>query len=307
MPVFAYFGPAGTFTEMALDAILQRDDHPEPVEKRPLSSPIAVIAAVRAGEADYGCVPIESSLEGAVPATMDALVPQAGQRRVQAYAEVSLDIAFTIAARDRTPAADVRTIAAYPVASAQVRRSVAETFPNAEFVIATSNAAAAADAAAGRADAAVTTAAAARLHGLTAIADHMADADDAVTRFLLLGPPGPPTPATGTDRTAVILDLPNVPGSLVSAMNEFATRGVDLTRIESRPRGSGAPGQYRFYLDACGHIDDAAVGEALRALHRTSERVVYLGSWPIDRGIPDVPPDHTESHDWFDRLMEGTD
>jgi prephenate dehydratase len=307
VPVFAYFGPAGTFTEMALDEILARAPHDETVEKSPLASPLAVIAAVRSGTADFGCVPIESSLEGAVPATMDALVPHDGQRRVQAYAEVSLDIAFTIAAR--TPISDdaVRTIAAYPVASAQVRRSVGERFGNAEFVIATSNAGAAADVAAGRADAAVTTAAAARLHDLTPIAEHVADSDDAVTRFLLIGPPGRPTPATGTDRTSVILDLPNVPGSLVTAMNEFATRGVDLTRIESRPRGAGAPGQYRFYLDACGHIDDAAVGEALRALHRGSERVVYLGSWPIDRGIPDVPPDHSESHDWFARLLEGTD
>ncbi len=307
VPVFAYFGPAGTFTEMALDAILATRPDGETIEKAPLPSPLAVIAAVRAGDADFGCVPIESSLEGAVPATMDALIPHDGQRRVQAYAEVSLDIAFTIAARTATPADDVRTIAAYPVASAQVRRSVGDRFPNAEFVIATSNAGAASDVAAGRADAAVTTAAAAALRGLVPLAEHVADADDAVTRFLLLGPPGPPTPATGADRTSVILDLPNVPGSLVGAMNEFATRGVDLTRIESRPRGAGAPGQYRFYLDACGHVDDAAVGEALRALHRTSERVVYLGSWPIDRGVPDVPPDHTESHDWFARLLEGTD
>lgn len=307
MPVFAYFGPAGTFTEMALDAILAPRSDAGSADKRALSSPLAVIAAVRAGEADFGCVPIESSLEGAVPATMDALVPRDGQRRVQVYAEVALDIAFTVAAREQTSTDTVATIAAYPVASAQVRRSVAEQFPNAEFVIATSNAAAAADVAAGRADAAVTTAAAARLHGLVSLADGVADADDAVTRFLLLGPPGSPTPATGADRTSVILDLPNTPGSLVAAMNEFAMRDIDLTRIESRPRGSGAPGQYRFYLDARGHVNDAAVGEALRALHRTAENVVYLGSWPIARGTTSLPPDHSESHEWFARLLEGDD
>ncbi|WP_165943065.1 prephenate dehydratase [Gordonia zhaorongruii] len=306
MPVFAYFGPAGTFTEMALDAILaERSD--ESATTLAISSPTAVIAAVQSGEADYGCVPIESSLEGAVPATMDALVPSTGRRRVQAYAETSLDIAFTIAAREPLPADRVRSIAAYPVASAQVRRSVAERFPAAEFVIATSNAGAAQDVAAGRVDAAVTTAAAARLHGLTALADGVADSDDAVTRFLLLGPPGPPPAPTGADRTSVILDLPNRPGSLVTAMNEFATRGIDLTRIESRPRNVGAPGQYRFYLDASGHVSDAAVGEALRALHRSSERVIFLGSWPVDRIGRSTTPDHGESYEWFSRLLEGTD
>ncbi|WP_420041349.1 prephenate dehydratase [Gordonia sp. MP11Mi] len=305
MPVFAYFGPAGTFTEMALDAILAARSDADSADKRALGSPLAVIAAVRAGEADFGCVPIESSLEGAVPATMDALVPHDGQTRVQAYAEVALDIAFRVAARE--PIADdaVTTIAAYPVASAQVRRSVAEKFPNAEFVIATSNAGAAADVEAGRADAAVTTAAAAALHDLVTLADGVADADDAVTRFLLLGPPGPPPPPTGADRTSVILDLPNTPGSLVSAMNEFAMRGIDLTRIESRPRGAGAPGQYRFYLDACGHVNDAAIGEALRALHRAAENVIYLGSWPKDRGAAAEPPDHRESHEWFANLLQG--
>lgn len=303
VPVFAYFGPAGTFTEMALDAILATRS--EAADKRALASPPAVIAAVRSGDADFGCVPIESSLEGAVPATMDALVPHDGQTRVQAYAEVALDIAFTVAAREPAAHTAVTTIAAYPVASAQVRRSVVELFPNAEFVIATSNAGAAADVEAGRADAAVTTAAAARLHSLVTLADGVADADDAVTRFLLIGPPGPPPEKTGADRTSVILDLPNTPGSLVSAMNEFATRGVDLTRIESRPRGPGSPGQYRFYLDACGHIDDAAVGEALRALHRSAENVVYLGSWPTHRPGAAAPPDHRASHDWFERLRKG--
>ncbi|GAA4681584.1 prephenate dehydratase [Gordonia humi] len=307
MPVFAYFGPAGTFTEMALDAVLANRPDAADVVKAPLASPLAVIAAVRTGEADFGCVPIESSLEGAVPATMDALVPRDGLPRVQAYAETALDIAFTIAARTPIPHDEVTTIAGYPVATAQVRHSVGEHFPNAEFVIANSNAAAAADVADGAADAAVTTGAAARLHGLIPLVDGVADSDDAVTRFLLLGKPGPPTPATGADRTGVILDLPNRPGSLVSAMNEFATRGVDLTRIESRPRGAGAPGQYRFYLDACGHIDDAAVGEALRALHRSAERVVFLGSWPIDRGVAAPPPDHRESHEWFARLLRGDD
>lgn len=315
MSVFAYFGPAGTFTEMALHRLLERgaprgdgdSRGDDPVETLAADSPAAAIALVRDGRADFACVPIESSLEGSVPATMDALVPAPGQHRLQAYAEVALDIAFTIAARTPLTADEVRTIAAYPVASAQVRKSVQRLFPNAEFLLASSNSGAAQDVSAGRADAAVTTPIAAELHGLAPLAEGVADADDAVTRFLLLGRAGEPTARTGLDRTSVILDLPNRPGSLVAAMTEFASRGVDLTRVESRPRGSGAPGQYRFFMDAAGHIDDAAVGEALRALHRGAERVVYLGSWPVDRDGAAGPPDHTESIDWFTALRKGGD
>ena len=136
------------------------------------------------------------------------------------------------------------------------------------------------------------------------IADGVADADDAYTRFLLIGAPAPPPAATGADRTSVILDLPNVPGSLMTAMDEFASREIDLTRIESRPRRD-VPGSYRFYLDAVGHIDDDAVGEALRALYRRCERVVFLGSWPCDRPTGAPPPDTADSVAWFEGVRSG--
>ncbi|MFZ2510355.1 MAG: prephenate dehydratase [Gordonia sp. (in: high G+C Gram-positive bacteria)] len=310
MTVFAYFGPAGTFTEMALNLLLERravevDDQ---VSTVPANSPAAAIALVRSGEADYACVPIESSLEGSVPATMDALVPRDAEHRVQAYAEATLDIAFSIAGREALPTDQVRTLAAYPVAAAQVRERIQQQFPHAEFVPASSNSGAAQDVSLGKADAAVTTPIATELYELVPIAENVADSPDAHTRFLLIGRAGRPTPRTGADRTSVILDLSNRPGSLVAAMTEFASRGVDLTRIESRPRRQGASGQYRFFLDAAGHLDDAAVGEALRALHRTAERVVFLGSWPVDRNNGASPPvDHTESINWFTELTEGGD
>lgn len=315
-PVIAYFGPAGTFTEMALQRLLTArlplQDVPAlagPVTTIAAPSPTATIAMVRDGVADYGCVPIESSLEGSVPATMDALVPVDG-RRVQVFAEVTLPIAFTVAAARALEPERVRTVAAYPVASAQVRLSIERLYPNASFVIASSNSGAAIDVVEGRADAAVTTGPAARLHGLTVLADGVADAQDAVTRFLLIGRPAPPPARTGSDRTAVILGLPNEPGSLMRAMDEFATRKVDLTRIESRPRrdlrlDKTSAGQYRFYLDAVGHIRDDAVGEALRALHRNVESVVFLGSWPAENEVGSPPPDTAESVDWFTGQLQG--
>ncbi|NMO04364.1 prephenate dehydratase [Gordonia sp. TBRC 11910] len=325
MPVIAYFGPARTFTEMALDAILAGrrpvallDAADADIERVAAPNPPAAIAMVRSGAADFACVPIESSLEGSVPATMDALVPVDGVR-VQVFAEVILDIAFTIAAATPLQPDAVRTVAAYPVASAQVRETVARLFPNADFIVASSNAAAAQDVSNGLADAGVTTRPAAQALGLVALADGVADADDAATRFLLVGRPAPPDPPSGADRTAVILNLPNEPGSLMSAMNEFATRGVDLTRIESRPRRGGVversvdgrampsrSAHYRFFLDAVGHLDDDAVGETLRALHRGSDSVVFLGSWPADRGqLGAQPPDHSESVQWYESLRRG--
>ena len=139
----------------------------------------------------------------------------------------------------------------------------------------------------------------------------MSDAVDATTRFLLVGRPVSPPPRTGTDRTAVILELPNEPGSLMSAMNQFASRGIDLTRIESRPRrdpatGESNPGQYRFFLDAVGHIDDDAVAEALQALFREADRIVYLGSWTARGVIGSPPPDQAASSEWVSAMRRGT-
>lgn len=305
MSAIAYFGPSGTFTEMALDRLLvdavAAPGHPAidaDCTRRSAASPPAVIELVRSGAVDLGCVPMESSVEGAVPATMDALVAGA---RVQIFAETVLDIAFTLAARSDTET--VTTIAAYPVAAGQTRESLERLYPSARIIPAASNAAAAADVAEGRADAALTTALAAGMHGLTVVADGIADSADATTRFVLLGLPAPVPARTGDDRTSVVLDLPNEPGSLMRAMSEFAGRGIDLTRIESRPRRSERG--YFFYLDAAGHIDDPAMAEALAALHAYARTVTFLGSWPAARGNGAAPPDHSASQAWVESLRDG--
>lgn len=305
MSAIAYFGPSGTFTEMALDRLLGQAvpaiGHPEiavDATRRSATSPPAVIELVRSGAVDFGCVPMESSVEGAVPATMDALVAGA---RVQIFAETVLDIAFTVATR--ADADSIGTIAAYPVAAGQTRESLDRLYPSARIIPAASNAAAAADVAEGRADAALTTALAAEMHGLTVVADGVADSADATTRFVLLGRPAPVPPRTGDDRTSVVLDLANEPGSLMRAMSEFAGRGIDLTRIESRPRRSERG--YYFYLDASGHIDDAAMAEALAALHAYARTVTFLGSWPAARGNGAAPPDHSASLAWVESLRNG--
>ena len=178
MPAVAFFGPAGTFTEMALDRLLADVvpgidglDVPADADRLAEQSPRAVIEAVRAGAAEWGCVPMESSVEGAVPATMDALAQGAP---VQIVAEVVVDIAFTVAAREVLDADAVTTIAAYPVAAGQTRESLERLFPSASVVPASSNAAAAEDVAAGGPDVALTTPIAARAHGLVPLAEDVA-------------------------------------------------------------------------------------------------------------------------------------
>lgn len=304
MPGIAYLGPEGTFTEAALRALTANGLIPtgdEQITPIPTESTVAALAAVRAGEADFACVPIENSIDGSVIPTLDSLADGAP---LQVYAELTLDVAFTIAVRPGTRGADVTTIAAFPVAAAQVKRWLSANLPKAELVPANSNAAAAQDVAAGRADAAVSTALATERYGLDSLAADVVDEANARTRFVLVGCPGPPPKCTGADRTSVVLQLDNVPGALVAAMTELAVRDIDLTRIESRPTRTGL-GTYKFFLDFVGHIDDDSIAEALRALHRRCADVRYLGSWPTGEVVGAAPPPMDEAALWLDRLREG--
>ena len=307
MPSVAYLGPEGTFTEAALLQMANAGAIPgapsgiSAVTPLPLDSADAALAAVRDGDADYACAPIENSIEGSVVPTMDSLAVGAP---LQIYAEHTLDVAFSIVVRPETQAASVSTVAAFPVAAAQVKRWLAAHLPGAIVIPASSNAAAAHDVAAGRADAGVSTALAARRLGLSALGAGVVDEPNARTRFVLAGPPGPPPARTGADRTSVVLRLDNVPGALVSAMTEFAIRDIDLTRIESRPTRVEL-GTYFFFLDCVGHIDDDPVAEALQALHRRCADVRYLGSWPTGAAVGATPPVTDEASRWLTGLREG--
>jgi len=256
---------------------------------------------VRSGGADFACVPIENSIEGSVLPTLDSL---AGGPPLQIYAELTLDVAFTIVTRPGTHAGAVRTVAAFPIAAAQVRRWLGEHLPDAEVVPANSNAAAARDVADGRCDAGVSTDLAAHRYGLTVLAAAVVDEPNARTRFVLVGRAGRPPARTGADRTSVVLRIGNAPGALVSAMSEFGIRDIDLTRIESRPTRTEL-GTYIFFLDCVGHIEDSAVAEALKALYRRCAEVRYLGSWPTGEVAGAVPPRVGDADRWLAGLREG--
>jgi prephenate dehydratase len=299
----AYFGPEGTFTEAALLKMTAAGMVPADgaIEQIAAEGAASALQKVRDGAADYACVPIENSIDGTILPTLDSLAYGAP---LQLFAELTLDVAFSIAARKGLSAAEVKTLAAYPVAARQVREWVAHNLPGVEVVPANSNAAAAIDVAEGRADAAVTTALAAGRYGLTELAEGVVDEANAATRFVLAGLPSSPPARTGADRTSVVLRLTNTPGALVQALTEFAIRDIDLTRIESRPTRIEL-GTYIFFLDCVGHIDDIAVAEALKALHRRCEDVRFLGSWPTGSAIGSMPPEMDEASRWLQRLRDG--
>ncbi|MEU7763595.1 prephenate dehydratase [Nocardia sp. NPDC049190] len=300
MPRIAYFGPSGTFTEMALAELESSGAFDGPVERVAAPSQGSALDLVRSGDVEAAVVPIESSVEGSISATLDSL---AIGPRLQIVAETELEVSFTILAKPGTTIQAVRTLAAYPVAAAQVRLWVAQHLPDARPYTSASNAAAAEDVVAGKADAAVSTALAGERLGLVALASGVADHEQAITRFVLCTRPRVAPAASGADRTSIVLELPNEPGSLMRAFAEFATRGIDLTRIESRPTRTGM-GTYRFYLDCVGHIDDTAVAEALKALHRTA-RVRFLGSWAATSATGSPPPSDESAAEWLVQLRKG--
>ena len=295
----AFLGPAGTFTEAAMQHFAADLDSPEGL---PVNSPAEALAAVRSGAADYACVAIENSVDGPVTATFDAL---ADGSRVQIYREVDLPVSFSILVRPGS--SDRTTFSTHPVAYQQVRGWLEQNLPDVEYVPAASNGAAAQAVARGEVDVAAAPARAAEVFGLDSIAENVADVAGATTRFVLVGPAGKPTERTGNDRTSVIFTLPNEPGSLVGALQEFAHRGVDLSRIESRPLRT-VFGNYRFHADLIGHIEDQPVAEALRALWLRAGNVVFVGSWPSAVELGEGPRDLArlkEADDWVAQARNG--
>jgi len=301
---YAYLGPRGTFSEAAL-AAFDPGAHQEAV---PCPSIQAALDAVRTGEAERAIVPIESSVEGAVTATLDEL---ATGPDLAICAELLLPVTFALLARQGTGLADVKTIGGHPQAQAQCRRWLGAHLPDAEWLPASSNAEAARQAADASLDAALAGAFAAERYGLEILASGVNDVPDAVTRFVVVASPGPVPAATGADRTSLVAFLrEDHPGALMELLTEFAVRGINLTRIESRPTGDGL-GKYCFSIDCEGHLDDARVGEALMGLRRVCADVKFLGSYPRhDGGRAQVRPgtsdtEFAQAAAWLGRLRYG--
>jgi prephenate dehydratase len=297
---YAFLGPEGTFAHAAAQQLRTSD-----ATLLPYGSVTQAIDALHAGSVDGAVVPLENSVEGAVPATLDAL---STDQPLVIRAETFLPVVFDLMARPGTTLADVRTIATHPHAEAQVRRYLLSTVPDASVALVGSTAAGAQAVSRGEFDAAVAPVLSAGRYGLSTLAHDIADNSGAVTRFVLLTAPQPPEPPTGNDRTTLVTYLrDNHSGALLQILTEFAARGVNLTRIESRPTKNRI-GQYCFSIDCEGHLADARVADALAALHRVCAGVRYLGSYarqdgkqdPVASGCTDG--DFAEAAGWLARI-----
>jgi prephenate dehydratase len=319
VPRYAYLGPAGTFTEAALRQVVAPDE----AEYVPQVDVVSAIEAVRSGDADFAVVAIESTVEGGVTATLDALA--VGEPLVL-LREVLVPVDFTLAAAPGLTLADVRRVAAHPHAWVQCRRWLTAHLPGAVHVPATSNTAPAAliadslevasagDPAAGLQlgfDAALVPPAAVESYGLAVLAEHVADNPSLVTRFVVVSRPGEVPPPTGADKTTLDVHLPsNDAGALLTMLEQFAVRGVNLSRIESRPVGDSL-GRYSFSIDAEGHIAEERMGEALVGLHRVCPHVRFLGSYPRADDVRAVvrigtsDRDFRDAREWLGQLRDG--
>ncbi len=302
MPTIAYFGPEGTFSEQAARAA--RPDH----TFIPVATVPEALTAVRQGRADLACVPVENSVEGAVSATMDAL---ALEDPLVAIAEVVLPVKFSLLVRPGATMADIKTVASHPHALAQVQDWLRAQLPGANQLASTSTSAAAVGVLDNLYDAAITAPVAADHYALDVLHTGIADVDDAVTRFLVLGRPGALPAPTGSDRTSIAaVAAYQRTGVLAEMLTELALRGINLSRIESRPL-KGRLGEYRFYLDFDGHIAERRVGDALAALHRRCQHVRFLGSYPkadpapTIAGADNTDEDYLAADEWVSNLRSG--
>ena len=303
MSVYSYLGPAGTFTEAALIPILKPGD-----KSVPAVNVTAALDAVRSGTADYAIVPIENSVEGVVARTLDEL---ASGEPLLITGESILSVSFALMVKSGVKISEIKRLATHPHAEAQCREYIAKNIPGAEVIMTASTAAGAEAVAKGEADGALAAAVAAKNFNLEVIAEDVGDKQAAVTRFVTVSRPGKIAAPTGSDRSSLVVFISaDHSGALLEILTEFAVRGVNLTFIQSRPNGVEL-GQYHFIIDAEGHIEDARVGDALKALYRICADVRFLGSYArADKALPtlnkateDKAFDTAEA--WLKRIRSG--
>jgi prephenate dehydratase len=305
-PRYTFLGPEGTFTEAALLRVPGAAE----ATRIPSASAVTALEKVRSGEVDAAMLPIENSIEGGVSATLDAI---ATGQELRILREAIVPVSFVLLARPGVRLEDIRRVGTHPHAWAQTREWVEANMPRAEHFPANSTAAAAYELLTEHPafEAAICAPIVADRTELAVLASGIEDNVGAVTRFVLVGRPGRLPEPTGADKTTVAIPLPeDRPGALMQILDQFASRGVNLSRIESRPTGQFL-GHYIFSVDAEGHISEARVADALSGLHRISPNLRFLGSYPrADARAPAVESYTSDeafraAHIWVDRILTG--
>lgn len=303
---YSYLGPAGTFTEAALAQVPEARGQ----QWRAVRNVGEALSDVVEARSDAAMIAIENSIDGGVSTAQDALATMPGLRIVGEYL---VPVDFVLVARPGTKLEEVSLVSAHPVAYAQCLQWLTRTLPAHAHIPAASNVASAMGLLDGTsdADAAIAPPGILEHHDLELLAEQIGDNPNAVTRFVLVSRPVAPPPPTGADKTSLIAELPDDhPGALLEMLEQFATRGINLSLLASRPIGDSL-GRYRFVIDADGHIEDERMADALLGLRRFSPKVIFLGSYPrADRAIVRYPDRYSddvfiEARDWLRGLLSG--
>ena len=302
---YSYLGPAGTFTEAALAQVAQAAGK----VWRPVNNVGQALDDVVTGRSVAAMIAIENTVDGGVSASQDALATIPDLRIVGEYL---VNVNFVLVARPGTKLEDVKTINAHPVAYGQTRKWVEAHLPEHGHLPATSNVAAASSLFENdQADAAIAPPTITRHHTLDVLAENIGDNPNAQTRFILVSRTTQLPAPTGSDKTSIIAELPDdTAGRLLEMLEQFATRGVNMSLLASRPIGDEL-GRYRFVIDLDGHVMDERVADALLGLKRFSPNVIFLGSYPRADKLPiTVTPRYdndafTDARDWLRGLLSG--
>jgi len=300
---FSYLGPPGTFTEAALAQVPQAAGH----EWRPVSNVGEALDDVVTGRSVAAMIAIENSVEGGVTATQDALAKIPGLRIIGEYL---VPVRFDLVARPGTQLSDVTIVNAHPVAYAQCRAWLEQSVPHHGHIPSPSNVAAAAELLTSSvADAAIAPPGISSHYDVEVLAENVGDNPNAQTRFVLVSKTTELPAPTGHDKTTLIIELPDDrSGALLEMLEQFATRGVNLSLIQSRPIGDEF-GRYRFVIDADGHARDERMSDALLGLRRFSPKVIFLGSYPRADRAPIVHEDRyadqvfADARAWLERIL----
>ncbi len=263
----AYFGPAGSFTQMAA---LKHFGHS--IDTLPLNAINEVFREVESKSCAYGVVPIENSTEGVVNHTLDSFL----ESSLKICGEVEIRIHQHLMSRC-TELSQIERIYSHPQSLAQCREWLDTHLPHAERINASNNAEAARRAAEESGAAAIAGEAAAELYGLDILAHNVEDNPNNTTRFLVIG--HQEVPPSGDDKTSLLISAQNRPGALYHILSPFAENSVSLTRIESRPSHC-VNWEYVFFLDLQGHVSEPGIQKALASLEETADLVRVLGSYP---------------------------
>ncbi|MDX1589819.1 MAG: prephenate dehydratase [Oleiphilaceae bacterium] len=265
----AFLGPEGTFTQAAA---LKHFGHS--VLTSPMGAIDEVFREVESGNAHYGVVPVENSTEGMVNHTLDLFM----HSPLRICGEVQLRIHHHLLTRPDGDMGRIRRIYSHQQSFAQCRQWLDSHWPGPERITVSSNAEAARRAAAETDAAAIAGDMAEELYGLKAQSRNIEDRPDNTTRFLIIGQES--VPASGRDKTSILVSMRNHPGALYKLLAPFHDHGISLTRIETRPSPSGT-WAYVFYIDFEGHPSDELVAQALKSVEEQAVEVKHLGAYPM--------------------------